>query len=333
MDRFVQPQTRQEQEHFYSLPGLSALTPELVARQHPDAQWMLLGGDGEPKGRCSLWWTHTPPHAGQRLGYVGHYAAREPASAARLLDHACEQLGSHCTLAVAPIDGGTWARYRLLTERGDEPVFFLEPDNPDDWPGHFTANGFTPLAQYYSALNDRLDRPDPRTAELARRLADQGVRLRCLDLDRFEQELRALYPLALASFAGNFLYTPITEEGFLAQYLPVRPHVRPQLVLVAEKEGRPIGFVLALPDLLQARRGQPIDTVIVKTLAVHPEHTGGGLGTLLVAHCQDEAARLGYRRAIHALMYEANASRRISGHTARTIRRYTLFARSLGGSS
>jgi GNAT superfamily N-acetyltransferase len=291
---------------------------------------MLLGGDGAPAARCSLWWNGTPPHAGHRLGYVGHYAARDAGSAARLLDRACEELAPHCTLAVAPIDGNTWRRYRLLTERGTEPVFFLEPDNPDDWPGHFTANGFSPLAQYYSALNDRLDRPDPPTGELAGRLADQGVRLRRLDLSRFEEELRSLCPLALAAFARNFLYSPIAEEEFVAQYLPVRPYVRPELVHVAEKEGRPVGFMLAVPDLLQARRGQPVDAVILKTLAVHPEHTGAGLGTLLVAHCQDEAARLGYRRAVHALMYESNNSRRISSHTARTIRRYTLFARTLG---
>jgi hypothetical protein len=44
----------------------------------------------------------------------------------------------------------------------------------------------------------------------------------------------------------------------------------------------------------------------------------------------EAAHRLGYRRAIHALMHAANPSRRISGHTARTIRRYTLFARPLG---
>ena len=90
---------------------------------------------------------------------------------------------------MAPIDGNTWNRYRLLTERGTEPVFFLEPDNPDDWPAHFRDNGFTPLANYYSALNEDLQRSDPRTGELMRRLAEQGIRLRSLDLHRFEEEL------------------------------------------------------------------------------------------------------------------------------------------------
>lgn len=331
MTPLMAPRTPDEQEGFCSLPGLSPLTPELIARQRPDAQWLLRARDGTPTARCSLWWSSTPSHEGQRLGYIGHYAARDAGAATELLRHACEQLAPHADLAVAPIDGNTWNRYRLLTERGTEPVFFLEPDNPDDWPAHFRENGFTPLANYFSALNDDLTRRDPRTDELMSRLTTQGIRIRCLNLEGFEDELRALCSLSLVSFQQNFLYTPISEQDFLAQYLPIQAYICPDLVLIAEKEGRPIGFLLAVPDLLQARRGQAIDTVILKTMAVDPQYTGGGLGTLLLTHCQDEAARLGYRRAIHALMYEANNSRRISRHSARTIRRYTLFARPLGG--
>jgi GNAT superfamily N-acetyltransferase len=330
MFRFVQPGTAADLEEFCSLPGLSPLTPEVIARQRPEAQWMLRQADGAVVARYSLWWGGTPEHEGHRLGYIGHYAARDAGVAHELLERACAQLAAHAGLAVAPIDGNTWNRYRLLTQRGPEPVFFLEPDNPDDWPAHFLASGFTPLAAYYSALNDDVTRPDPRTGELLRRQREQGIRLRCLDLDRFEEELRALWRLALASFQRNFLYTPISENDFLAQYLPLRQYLRPELVLIAEREQQPVGFMLAVPDLLQSRRGQAIDTVILKTVAVDPQAAGGGLGTLLVAHCQDEAARLGYRRAIHALMYEANFSRRISSHTARSIRRYTLFARPLG---
>jgi GNAT superfamily N-acetyltransferase len=313
---FVSPSSLAEQEEFCSMSGLSPLSPELIARHRPDAQWLLRGSDGSPAARCSLWWSAAPRHEGQRLGYLGHYAARDLASSTALLNRACRQLAEHADLAVAPIDGNTWNRYRLLTERGPEPLFFLEPDNPDDWPAHFTTQGFIPLAGYYSALNADLNRTDPRTAALRGRLA--------------EEELRALYPLALSSFAHNFLYTPISEEDFLAQYLPVRPYLRAELVFIAEKDRQPVGFLLGVPDLLQARRGEAMDTFIIKTVAVHPEQMGQGLGTLLVAHAQEEAGRLGYRRAIHALMHEANSSRRISNHTARTLRRYTLFSRPLG---
>ncbi len=321
----------EDQARFCALPGLSQLTPEILQRHRPDALWMLADAAGGVVGRCSLWWRHAPPLGDERLGLIGHYAVADADAAAQLLQLACADLVRHgCTRAVGPMDGNTWQRYRFLTERGPEPVFFLEPDNPDDWPGHFTAQGFTPLAEYYSALNTDLTHQDPRMPEIAGRLEGQGVTLRPLQFDRFEDELRRVYALSLLSFRQNFLYTPIGEDDFVAQYRGIRPYVRPELVLIAERMGEPIGYVFAIPDLLQAKRGQAIDTVIVKTLAVHPDHGGAGLGGLLVARCQEAAARLGYTRAIHALMHEANKSRRISSHTARVMRRYTLYSRPLG---
>jgi GNAT superfamily N-acetyltransferase len=101
------------------------------------------------------------------------------------------------------------------------------------------------------------------------------------------------------------------------------------LILMAERESELVGFMFAVPDVLQARRGQAADTVILKTIAVHPDAAGIGLGGALIDLVQRSARQLGFRRAIHALMHEQNVSRRISNRYARTFRRYALFARQL----
>jgi predicted N-acetyltransferase YhbS len=301
-----------------------------LLRQAADAHWRLVGDDGETVGRCSLWWRRTPSLAGRRAGLIGHYAARDALTGHRLLWHGCGELAARgCALAVGPMDGSTWHRYRLIIDRGREPTFFLEPDNPDDWPRHFLESGFTPLAHYRSAVNTDPGRSDPRMAEVAQRLVGQGVRIRALDPSAFEDELRRIHAVAVSSFRHNFLCTPLGEAEFIAHYRPLRPHVRPELVLIAEKQGAPIGFIFGIPDLLQARRGPRIDTVVIKTMAVLPGHGGAGLGGLLMARCQETARELGYTRAIHALMHEGSHSGRISRHYARTIRRYALFARTL----
>src|SRR5262245_27839519 len=153
---------------------------------------------------------------------------------------------------------------------------------------------------------------------------------RTLDTERFEDELRRIHALTLDSFRENFLYSPISVDDFLAAYRPIRPYVRPDLVLLLEQQGRLVGYLFGISDHLQAQRGQGIDTAIIKTMAVHPDLAGHGLGGLLMARFHEVAARLGYRRVIHALMHEDNRSRKLSRHTARTIRRYTLYAKPLG---
>jgi len=329
MERLVAIEEPQELAQLAVSRELPAFHPDDLVRDGADAHRILAVGD-EIVGRCSLWWRHTGSIAGAKVGVIGHYAARDTSAARRLLHHACDALAREgCETVVGPMDGTTWRRYRFVTERGSEPPFFLEPDNPDEWPGHFRDAGFAPVAHYFSAVTDHLDRRDPDLACRAEIFTQRGIRIRPWDSDDADGELRRIYAVSRVSFRNNFLYAPIAESEFLAMHRPLLPLIDPRLIFLAETEERTVGFVFAAPDRLQARRGQPIDTVIVKSLAILPERIYAGLGGLLLARAQERAAGLGYARAIHALMHQSNASRNVSARSARPMRQYTLYARRL----
>lgn len=329
MSRLVQIKTPEECAQAGS-SALPAFDPQLLLRHAPDEHWLQVDDSGVPAARVSLWWTSAPPYATQRLGIIGHFAATNERAAGELLQHAVARLVEcDCTLAVGPMDGNTWRRYRLVTEHGAEPPFFLEPDNPPDWTTHWTGAGFTPLASYFSALNPDLTREDSQVARASERLVRQGVRLRPLNASDLEADLRQIYAVSARAFTANFLYTPLPEADFLAQYTALRDRMKPELTLLAELGGEPVGYVFTLPDWQQAARGEPVDTVIVKTVAVLPERRCAGLGAWLVAETQRAARALGYRRAIHALMHESNNSLNLSGRYATPFRRYTLFGKQL----
>ena len=317
---------------FCAMPALPPLKQSTVIQGKADAHWLLTDDKtGRAVARCSLWWRETPAHQSHRVGLIGHYAAQDAESGRRLLSLACEQLvGQGCTLAIGPMDGNTWQPYRFVTEQGSEPPFFLEPENPLDWPAQFSDSGFTPLANYVSALNADLSIRDPQIVERVAEIAGQGIRIRPLDIDDFEAELERIYQISIESFRQNFLYTPISLADFKTQYQPVRSVLRPELALLAEDKGRPIGFAFLIPDVYQAWRKQTVDTAIFKTLAVHPDYRSSGVGSVLADQAQQTAARLGFRRVIHALMHQTNHSRRISQHTGQLMRRYTLFGRVVG---
>lgn len=293
-----------------------------------DARVAATAGDGEAE--ALLWWRAAPPLAVERLGVVGGFRATGAAAAAEVLARAGERLRAEgCTLAVGPMDGNTWRRYRFVTEAGDEAAFLLEPANPPEWPAWWRAAGFAPLAEYFSTVADDLTARDERLGGVAARMAAAGVTMRPLDPARYEEELGRIYEVSAVSFRENYLYTPLPREEFIGQYRALQAKVRPEHVLLAEHAGRPVGYVFAIPDLAQAQRGEPVTTLIVKTLAVLPSRAYAGLGALLLGEVHAAGARLGLRRAIHALMHESNRSRNLSAHYARTIRRYALFSRRL----
>jgi GNAT superfamily N-acetyltransferase len=324
--RFVEISTPDELAKVEATRGLPRLAEERLIAEAPDTHWILLDGD-TILACCTLWWTRVPPYGHQRVGVLGHFAAQDAPSALCILKHGASQLAAKgCTIAVGPMDGNTWRRYRFITERGSEPPFFLEPDNPDDYPRFFAGAGFSPLASYTSALNTALGHLDERSTSLSKQIVDHGVSIRHANASRMEDELHDIYQMSLASFQHNFLYTPIEEAEFMAQYSKILPHVRPELILIAEREGQPVGFLFAIPDVLRANRQRQNDTIIIKTIAVVPQCAGIGLGSYLVMRGEKLAYDLGFRRAIHALMHESNRSQNISDHSAVTMRRYALFS-------
>ena len=296
----------------------------------PSCHLALHDSEGVLIARCSLWQRCDSQGAPTPDGLVGHYAAAGTGAGRELLKQASNRHREEGRKRViGPMDGSTWHRYRMLTDRGSEPAFFLEPDNPDEWPGHFVDAGFVPLATYTSALNGDLCQVDPRSDKRWAELERRGITLRKLDMALFRDELAAIHELSLLAFANNFLYSPIGFGEFLDSYAPIQANLLPELVLLAEHDRRLVGFIFAIPDLLESARGEPGRTVVVKSMAVHPAYGGKGLGGVLMDHCQRAARSLGFVRAIHALMQETNLSRRISSRYGTTIRRYTLFEKLL----
>jgi GNAT superfamily N-acetyltransferase len=300
------------------------------AGQLADTRLHVRDGSGRIAAQCSLWWEPALSVDGRPAGLIGNYDATTAEAAATLLHQACDQLrGRGCALAIGPMDGNTWGSYRFVSGGTNDPPFFLEPSHPPEWPAHFVAAGFAPLARYHSTVTEVLNGSDPKADRAESRLGASGCAIRALNPSRLEEELRSIHRVSLAAFQQSFLYQPIPFTVFAAAQAKLAPLLRPELVLMAERAGELIGFVFAIPDVLQAQRGLPIDTAIIKTLAILPGRARAGLGVVLVRRLHQAARELGFRSVIHALMHEANNSQNICGASSRLLREYTLFAKPL----
>jgi GNAT superfamily N-acetyltransferase len=292
---------------------------------HADARRLVAFRGGEPVARLSTARAGGLHGAPGRTGMIGHYEAADREAGPALLREAVRLLaGSERILG--PINGSTWGRYRLVLRAPDEaPPFLSEPWNPAEYVADFEAAGFRPAAWYESALVEDLDTPDPKAAGAAERLRARGVTVRPLRVERFDDEMAALFALSAAAFADNLYYSPTTEAEFRARYAPLRPLLDPELVRLAEDaEGRLMGYAFAFPDLLTREGGRPT-RVVLKTIATAEAARGLGLATFLGDEIRRLARERGCASVIHALMHARNASVGISRHTAGVFRRYALF--------
>ena len=89
------------------------------------------------------------------------------------------------------------------------------------------------------------------------------------------------------------------------------------------------GFCLCLPDYAQARRGETMDALILKTFARDPDPSFKGLGAFLMWHCHILAAEHGSRPVITPFMQADNVSLRLALKAGNVIRKYALYGRKL----
>lgn len=297
----------------------------------PDAR-VVARVDGRVAGHAALWWSDTPDLDGEKAGAVGGFHAVDEEAARAVLKESVRVLEERgCSMAIGPMNGNTWRRYRFVEEEWlkGRGRFFLEPWNDPQFPGWWRSAGFVEVSRYSSSVME-LGGGEAVSPGLRARMMKGGLVIRGMDAGNYDDELKRIHALSLKSFAGNFLYTPLSESAFVGSYRKVKDYVDPDLVLLAERDGKLCGFVFGIVDLEEMKRGgRP--ALIVKTLAVDPEARSAGLGSLLVDELHRRGREKGFVEAIHALQHERNTSLKITGrHEGRVFRRYVLLGRKIG---
>jgi GNAT superfamily N-acetyltransferase len=159
------------------------------------------------------------------------------------------------------------------------------------------AAGFQPLleAQAWSLHRDTFLRTG-RMRRIAERVeARTQLRIRSADIRRFQSELKTLFHLYSESFADHWGFERPSWDEFEFLASDLRYLLRQNLVLIAEWDGEPVGFVVGVPDLYEIlphnssgrltppfllrllRRWRSISLVRIMIAGVLPSHRGLGI--------------------------------------------------------
>lgn len=150
----------------------------------------------------------------------------------------------------------------LLVDGFDTPPTLLNPHNPRYYVPLVERAGFAKAKDLFQYQTTNPAMPE-RLIRAARLLMERkNIRLRALDLKRFDQEVERIKRVYNAAWEKNWGFIPMTdaEVDHLAKQL--KPVVVPDLVVFAERNGEVIGFAAALPDLNVALKRNPSGRLI-----------------------------------------------------------------------
>ena len=259
-------------------------------------------------------WRQAPSLEGLRTAALGSFACDDAQAGSALIRTTMNELRDEGFAAViGPMDGSTWAKYRLVTWSDGRPSFLMEPDNPAHHVDAFVGSGLQIVSRYVSSARPA-DPPAGATS------SPGGLRLRNFDPANAETELTAIHALSLATFSRNAFYVPIPLQPFLDSYKPVLPALDPDLVFMVESEtGELQGFLFGTPNFTEGSKPQ---SVILKTYASRVK----GAGSMMANAFHAVVHAKGFATVIHALMHDDNLSTTHSRNTGGEVfRRHALW--------
>ena len=284
------------------------------------------------KGSATCYYSNTPEVDGKHIGAIGELKIDSNEVGLELLNR-CEEIFREKGISkiVAPMNGNTWKQYRTIKQTSDEPAFLMENVSPIEFNEIFETAGYYETGTYTSTKG-KIENyyNDEVLDEIDRIIQNEGITIRTLDKNNGVEDLRKIYNVSVESFARNPFYTPIDEIDYLEQYTSYLDKVDEDFILLAEKDGKEIGFLFAIPNLIEMQTMGKIDSLILKTIAVLPEYENLGLGNAMTRIIARKAIDKGYKNWIFAFMYKDNTSQKLAQRNGtHTIREYALYGKDI----
>ena len=207
---------------------------------------------GEVVGRISA--TRSPEHDhfhGDRVGFFGHFEARDEAAAHKLLEHACQWLRDRKAETLrGPVDLSTNHRCGILVGGDEEPPFPFMPYNPLQYRDYFESYGLKPLKRLLSirlhGATLQLERLETFVARLGER---RKIYLKPVRSSEFRNDWDGIAKLYNRIWAQNWGFAPMSGDDFHQEMAGFGLIAAPEFFQVCYAGDEAIGLALALPDI------------------------------------------------------------------------------------
>jgi len=212
----------------------------------------------------------------------------------------------------------------LLVDGFDTPPMVMMPHNPPEYGAFIESAGYAKVKDLYAWLWHTRSTPPPIFEKLAARMRDRyGITLRPLVVAEFKKEAELLRQVYCSAWERNWGFVPPTPEEFRRVASELKPIFDPRCAVVAERDGRLVACVVAVPDVNQAlagtsgrltpptilrllRRSRYMDQARLLLLGVDPEYRAAGLFPLLMMALRDQLLATPYQRVEMSWVLEDN---------------------------
>lgn len=319
--------------------------------KHAEMEMFLARVEGKVVGRIAAVLDQNYLDASQQLvGLFGFFECINDLDVAHALFNTVSQWHRHTGMRkiLGPTNPSMNDEIGVLTDAFDQPPVIKMVWNPAYYPALYENSVFTKAKDVFAYTMAKEDVSE-RLLKLGEILVKRAkVTFRHPNMKKFDREIEIFRGVYNQAWSQNWGFVSWTEAEFRHVAKGLKQVIDPDLVLIAEDNGVPVGFSLALPDLNIALRringrlfpfGLPlllwhsrkIHWARVVTLGVIKEYRHRGIDTALYYETFRIATGKGYNGAEMSWILEDNVpmNRALEMMGAKRYKTYRLFERDL----
>jgi GNAT superfamily N-acetyltransferase len=235
--------------------------------EHAKMQLFLARREGRVVGRISAHYDELalaqPPEQGMGpgTGNWGLFEAEDADTAQALIARAEQWLREQgMTRVLAPISLSVWEEPGLLVKGHDHSPMVMMGHNRPEYEGWVEGAGYTVakrLLTYDLPVEDSFPPLVNKIVALGEK--NERIRVRRVDKRHFERDAAIIIEILNDAWSQNWGFVPFTETEKAYGAKKLAPLIYEDVNMIAELDGEPVAFMLALPDVnavLKPMRGK-----------------------------------------------------------------------------
>ncbi len=207
----------------------------------------------------------------EQAGFFGFFeCVNDPKVCLRLLDTVKAELKSKgMAIMRGPMNFSTNEECGFLVEGFDQPPMLMTPYNPSYYNDLMEGYGMRKAKDLFAFIYQVRESLPEKVLRVAVIAEKRGISIRPIDKKRFQEEMQVFKEVYNSAWEKNWGFIPLTDEelDYLGERL--KQIAVPELTLIAEDDGEPVGFMGLLPDfnyVLRRMNGKLNPITILKAL-------------------------------------------------------------------
>ena len=318
--------------------------------QHADVQFYLARKGKKTLGRIAaiIDHNHNTIHE-EKTGMFGFFECIDDYSVAKALLTAARAWVKDKGMNAfrGPLNPSQNEECGLLMDAYDKPPVLLMPYNPPYYVNLLEQFGLKKAMDLWAYYIDSENPPPEKLVRVTDSLRKKtNVCIRPVRMKDFKNEAEKVWYIYNHAWIKNWGFVPMTKAEFDHLAKNLKTAIVPDLALMAELDGKPVGFSLTLPDMNQAlihTRGRlfptgllkilwysrKIDMVRIIIMGVLPEYRNLGIDSLFYIDTWRNAVAKNMGRGEMSWILENNkmmnrAAKMLGAHIYKTYRMYEM---------